>query len=339
MTNTKEKALNRVVPVFGPIGNSYCCKGPVSRALSAEDRRLAKRLKAAEMALYQGDYTKSLETYAKIPKDSPLFLSASQNGFIGALAAGDIELFDSILKDIDNFPKVNSSSYAELGVDLTKSWIRQQLRVDTGYPDWLVRMDLSYVPEEWRLQVAYFGTKAFLRRGNAEAAYAVASLLLLGAEHREWQTHPSLNLYLVCAIACRELGRKKEMNHWFRQAVAFGRKDRVILPFLGYWHGKGSPLHQIVLEQAPELLPDLDRLTVVYLKNMIRFHNHFTGGHVTEELDPREFYLAGQLKSGRSCQQIAELMGLSAGRVRNLASGIYAKLHITRRAELKSLMW
>ena len=83
--------------------------------------------------------------------------------------------------------------------------------------------------------------------------------------------------YLVCAIACRELGRKKEMNHWFRQAVAFGRKDRVILPFLGYWHGKGSPLHQIVLEQAPELMPDLDRLTVVYLKNMIRFHNHFTG--------------------------------------------------------------
>lgn len=148
-----------------------------------------------------------------------------------------------------------------------------------------------------------------------------------------------LNLYLVCAIACRELGRKKEMNHWFRQAVEVARNDRVTLPFLGYWHGKGSPLHQIVLEQAPELMPDLDRLTVVYLKNMIRFHNHFTGNHVTEELEPREFYLAGQLKSGRSCQQIAELMGLSAGRVRNLASGIYTKLHITRRAELKSLIW
>ena len=291
------------------------------------------------MALYQGNYEKSVESYAKIPKDSPLFLSAAQNGFIGSLAAGDIELFDSILKDIDNFQKVNSSAYAELGAELTKSWIRQQLRVDKGYPEWLVRMDLSFVPEEWRLQVAYLATKAFLRRGNAEAAYAVASLLLHTDGQRKWQMHPSLNLYMVCAIACRELGRKKEMYHWFRQAVEFAKKDHVILPFLGYWHGKGSPLHQIVSEQAPELMPDLDRLTVVYLRNLIRFHNHFTGNHVTEKLTPREFYLAGQFKSGRSCQQIADLMGLSAGRIRNLASGIYTKLHISRRAELDSLMW
>ena len=56
-------------------------------------------------------------------------------------------------------------------------------------------------------------------------------------------------------------------------------------------------MRHIVLEQAPELMPDLDRLTVVYLKNMIRFHNHFTGNHVTEELDPCEFYLAGSSRA------------------------------------------
>ena len=80
--------MNKSIPVFGPIGNSYCCKGPASRTLSAEDRRSAARLKAAEMALYQGDYVKSVETYAKIPKDSPLL---SNFVWIRAIPTGSSE--------------------------------------------------------------------------------------------------------------------------------------------------------------------------------------------------------------------------------------------------------
>ena len=37
------------------------------------------------------------------------------------------------------------------------------------------------------------------------------------------------------------------------------------------------------------------RLAPGLFANLIRFHNHFTGGTVTEVLSPQEFYLAQQL--------------------------------------------
>ena len=60
---------------------------------------------------------------------------------------------------------------------------------------------------------------------------------------------------------------------------------------------------------------------------------------MSEELRPREFYVAGLIKRGVRYKEIAERTGMSEGRVRNMISEIYDILHIGSAAEIGGLVW
>ena len=71
----------------------------------------------------------------------------------------------------------------------------------------------------------------------------------------------------------------------------------------------------------------------------ILFHNHFTGGTVTEVLSPQEFYLAQQLRDGRSYEEIADKLNVSRSRVNRVVESIYAKLGVHGKAHLGDYVW
>ena len=56
--------------------------------------------------------------------------------------------------------------YEELDMKSSLAWIRQFLRVPRGYPEWMVRMNLTQIPEEWKRQCAYLGVHGKSRLGD-----------------------------------------------------------------------------------------------------------------------------------------------------------------------------
>ena len=63
------------------------------------------------------------------------------------------------------------------------------------------------------------------------------------------------------------------------------------------------------------------------------------GGTVTEALSPQEFYLAQQLRDGRSYEEIADKLYVSRSRVNRVVESIYAKLGIHGKSRLGDYVW
>ena len=113
----------------------------------------------------------------------------------------------------------------------------------------------------------------------------------------------------------------------------------IVLPFLGVMLGPKSVLERALAEDAPELLKKVKKLTNGYFRNLVKYHNRYTGDSVSEELRPREFFLALSLKRGLRYKEIAERMGIAQGRVHNMAVEIYEILGIRRGAKIGNQVW
>ena len=131
----------------------------------------------------------------------------------------------------------------------------------------------------------------------------------------------------------------EESARWCRAVVESAKPMGIVLPFLGVMLGPKSVLERALAEDAPELLKKVKKLTNGYFRNLVKYHNRYTGDSVTEELRPREFYIAGLVKNGVRYKEIAERTGMSEGRVRNMISEIYDILHIGSAAEIGDLVW
>ena len=59
----------------------------------------------------------------------------------------------------------------------------------------------------------------------------------------------------------------------------------------------------------------------------------------SEELTPREFYLAQCLKGGLRYKEIAERLGVSVANVHNMVVVVYEKLHIRSNRSIGGKVW
>ena len=113
----------------------------------------------------------------------------------------------------------------------------------------------------------------------------------------------------------------------------------IILPFLGMMLGPKSALERALAADAPELLMKVRKLTNGYFRNLVKYHNRYTGETVTEDLTPREFFLAQSLKQGLRYKEIAERMGISLNRVHAMAKDVYATLGVRGASAIGDRVW
>ena len=273
-----------------------------------------------------------------LDQKDPLYLAGVTNCVVGALGRGDLKLFDRILKDLQGLPERNPHPHARLGREITEAWIRQFLRVRRGHPEWMVRGNLTLIPEEWKRQCAYLCVKGMFVRHEYDSAYAAASMLLNFDSRKDVLSAFPVYERLVCGLACHELGHREEAFSWFRQTAEMCCPRGIILPFVLLVAWLGPMMEDVIREVAPELVEKVRRIAPKFFVNLIRFHNHFAGEAVTTKLNPREFYLAQQLVAGYSYKEIAAKLGVSNGRVNDLVRAIYGKLGVHGKAELAKLV-
>ena len=297
-----------------------------------------RQLLETELAMARCEFDKLKGYYETLDQKDPLYLAGVTNCVVGALGRGDLKLFDRILKDLQGLPERNPHPHARLGREITEAWIRQFLRVRRGHPEWMVRGNLTLIPEEWKRQCAYLCVKGMFVRHEYDSAYAAASMLLNFDRRKDDLSAFPVYERLVCGLACHELGHREEAFSWFRQTAEMCCPRGIILPFVLLVAWLGPMMEDVIREVAPELVEKVRRIAPKFFVNLIRFHNHFAGEAVTTELNPREFYLAQQLVAGYSYKEIAAKLGVSNGRVNDLVRAIYGKLGVHGKAELAKLV-
>ena len=330
----KRKPLPLVGPItyYLPIKNGRPCKD----GLTGELRLIAE----AEIRIVRGEFEGMDRFYAAIRKDGRNFLTAAGVALFGAVGTDDPLLFDTVLKDIAAYPSRYGSPEAKLAVEIVMVWIRNFLNVPMECPEWLVNLDLSAIPGEWRHQVAYLAVGCLRRKGeNKAVAVLVDAVLNLEPEKAVKSSAADIFLKMEKAKLCREEGRMAESARWCRAVVESAKPMGIVLPFLGVMLGPKSVLERALAEDAPELLKKVKKLTNGYFRNLVKYHNRYTGDSVSEELRPREFYVAGLIKRGVRYKEISERTGMSEGRVRNMISEIYDILHIESGSEIGGLVW
>lgn len=302
-------------------------------------RGALRRLLEMELASARCEFNRIRGYYDELDMTDDLYPAGVTICVVGALGRGDTRLFAQILRDLKAYPKRNGHPQARLAQEITLSWIRQFVRVGTGHPEWLIRMDLTRIPDEWKRQCAYLGVKGLLAQKNYAAAYRAAALLLNFDARRDMLAAFPTYERLVCAWSCHELGRKDESRLWFRQTLELTCKQGIVLPYLLLAARIGPEMEDEIRKVSPEAAAKVRKMAPGFFQNLIRFNNLFTGEAATTELTPREFYIAQQLCDGRSYKEIAAKLDVSPGRVNNVVMELYSKLHIHGKGQLRKFVW
>ena len=291
------------------------------------------------------DFVRARELYDVLSRSDRYFLAAVRIGAVSAIGLGDLRFLDLVLKRVAEYrASVKDDRTGRILADIVESWLRQWLWQPTGYPEWITRFDFTEMPNVWQHPAAYLGVMARLNAGQFESAYAAAALLMsfdeTVGESGTCLTASRAYLRMARAIACRETGREDEMRGWLSEMIRELAPHGFFLPFMIFMHcRRKSPVEEILAEVVPGEVARYRELSRSYFINLIRARNHITDEKTTDELSPREFYLAMLLKRGLSYKELADRFGLSVGRIKNILLVLYQKLHIHARSEIDALVW
>jgi len=324
-------------PLYGPLA---CQVGLLRDDAATEFRDELKLAEETGWKLMRNEPFDVAAFYKAMPKDGRLFPVVARLAVLGAIDSANLHLFDRVRRDMTAYAKAEKGNpHAALAMQLVETSVRLRLRIADGYPDWLPQFDFAAVPTAWHPHVAFLGIKVLLEQHRYEAALAASGLALaVNARHDHV---PGLDIWLslFSAICCRETQRYDEADRWFRRAASEAEKCDFVVPFLEFAMGEGSSLDVALKELAPKLVDVVRQRVDAFYLNAIKVRNHLTGGHVTEKLTRRQFFIARHVSYGASYKEIADMLGLSLGRVRNLVSEVYQVLGIHNRGELTGLVW
>lgn len=323
-------------------------QGPLSYAFPAQKGRIAlnklsgerRAIAEAVLKISRGDFSGADKFYRSIRKSGGYFPAAASVSLIAAIGSKDVKLFDRILADIDKFPQRYGTEEAKQVVELLRTWLGLFLYSSAPCPPYIEALDLSAVPARWRRQVTFLAVKRLGRKGECLSASVLADVLLnLRSESDVLASPGDIHLLLSKALVARLEGRMDEAGRWCHAAVSLARDKGIVLPFLGLAMGPKTVIEKAFVELAPDLLAQVKRQTKPFFRNVLLFHNRYTGESVREDLTPRQVFLASSLKQGMRYKDLALRLGVTLNRLHELVQELYATLGIGRRKEIGSKVW
>lgn len=163
----------------------------------------------------------------------------------------------------------------------------------------------------------------------------VARTALNLCAHPEGDSPLDIYLRLACAAACYGLGDREAMERWLSGALNAALPHGLIMPFAETILAYGNVLDQRLQTDWPQYRQEILLKAKDVSKNWLAFHNRFAQDGAALVLTVQEYHLAQLINAGLSYKEAAGYMRLSLGRVRNLMSEVYSKLHISSRKDLK----
>lgn len=296
-----------------------------------------RALKLAEQMRCCGMNHDAHTVYNLFSKTGNDFPRAARFAGLAAIDFGDIELFDRVRADLVAFAARTRNRDGDRIFALLDLEFRLHLRIADDEPAWLSRLDIVNTPQIRAFNLAFLCIAQLLvKRQYAAALAACHSLSLIDFSPVQDDTEGwEVWLRLAAAVCCRELHRHDEMVWWCRRAATIAAATHCIQPYFEFIAWSRDPLLLELDNLAPNLAAEVLRKEHAIFINMIRVRNHLTGGAVTDQLSRRQMFVASHINDGCSYREIAEMQGISLGRLRNYCMGTYRTLKIHRRGELR----
>ena len=148
----------------------------------------------------------------------------------------------------------------------------------------------------------------------------------------------SVYLGVLCASAALSLGDEARAKRYLDEALSLAMPYGMIAPFADHLGALGGLVEAALERQYPAFLKPTVELWSASFKNWMGFHNTYARERITTVLSPQEYHVAKLLVSGATIAEAARRLHLSPGRVKNIASAIYGKLHIDGRQRLNAFI-
>lgn len=298
--------------------------------------RGCEALAEADMAFRQGNPAPALECWRKTPPESGAFLSVATLATAAAISGGDYAAFTEILRLMAQRKAAARSPEEGALQSLPEALAAVSMALPSMTPDWLQEGDFSLFPRSYAPFLVYLYALHLrnIRDRRGVLATAEASVHLCGRE----DTFTWMDVYnLMLCAACRYyLGDTRNAGKNLLAAADLGLPWGFIAPFSDYLGSLGGLMDEYVYTRYPQHRKPIENCWSSSFRNWMTFHNRFSRENITTILTPPEYQVASLASNGASYGEIAVLMHLSAGRIKNILAGIYEKLGIQKKAELKA---
>ena len=327
-------ARNNGTARFAPIPVLHLPKGNADAALDAFSGN-ALRLAQADLAYWRGDPEPAKAYWRAVNHTNATLLSAASLAAVAAISSGDYELYYEVEHKLAKLGRLTSDPATAALLSLPGVLASVSLALPEMAPLWLRDCDLSLFAPEDRSYALILAAMHKRNIGDHAAQLSIARTTALLIESRTTFTWQDVSLWLLAASACFAMGDMEPARRYLLTAMQLGLPCGFLMPFADNLGDFGGMMEELLAEHYPDCREPILRLWERSFKNWMRFHNEFSRANITTVLTSQEYHAAKLLASGETYAGVSRRMSLSVGRVKSLQTAIYAKLHITRRDELR----
>ena len=248
----------------------------------------------------------------------------------------DVPAFNSAVEGVYALIDQAPDSVGSRAARLLHSCTALGLYMPHFVPEWIRDGQFAGLPAELIPFAIYTRSKYLLtakREAEAKAA-AETALSFLPVESGFSLIH--LYLRLICSAALCAAGDMHASEAHLRETMSLAMPYDYVIPFTEFLTLHSGLIESVSQQEYPEQYRRVIQLWTRCWKNWMAVRGRLTMSSATAILSNREYHLAHLLADDLTYAEAAERLGMSVGSVKNMASVIYAKLHVGGKTELKN---
>lgn len=252
-----------------------------------------------------------------------------------SVCLGDVPAFNSAVEGVYALIDQAPDSVGSRAARLLHSCTALGLYMPHFVPEWIRDGQFAGLPAELIPFAIYTRSKYLLtakREAEAKAA-AETALSFLPVESGFSLIH--LYLRLICSAALCAAGDMHASEAHLRETMSLAMPYDYVIPFTEFLTLHSGLIESVSQQEYPEQYRRVIQLWTRCWKNWMAFRGRLTMSSATAILSNREHHLTRLLADDLTYAEAAERLGMSVGSVKNMASVIYAKLHVGGKTELK----
>lgn len=253
-----------------------------------------------------------------------------------SICLGETQTFNDTLAALHGLIDQDSGSVCSRAARLLHSCTALGLYMPHFVPEWIRDGQFAGLPAELIPFAIYTRSKYLLtakREAEAKAA-AETALSFLPVESGFSLIH--LYLRLICSAALCAAGDMHASEAHLRETMSLAMPYDYVIPFTEFLTLHSGLIESVSQQEYPEQYRRVIQLWTRCWKNWMAVRGRLTMSSATAILSNREHHLARLLADDLTYAEAAERLGMSVGSVKNMASVIYAKLHVGGKTELKN---
>ena len=331
---TKDAFADDLLGVIAATDTSLPAHNPDAILNTVSDR--LRCILEAELAYLRGDFAGIMVCYEQTHGDDAVRLRICLAAIAAAMSLGDYNAYMEIDAYLKRCAKADTNGKTKAVAELSLATAAVSMMAPNMAPQWLETGDLSAIAPMLKRDAVYLRVKYFQCTRQFEAMLAAAETALsLCASERETTGHHDIYMRLMCAAACRYLGREIKAKEWLMESMRMALPYGFITPFAENVTALGGLMEQCLEQEFPDHYDAIIKQWKRTWKNWISFHNRFTKDNITLMLTLREYHLAVLVAHRVPYAKIAKQHHISVGRLKNIMLEVYEKLFISGREELE----